>query len=200
MVRPKLNELAASLPPGYWLEIGGEEEEQLKCYADMPVVLVIMVASIFICLVFQFRNALKPLIVFAGIPYGFMGALAGLVLMQAPLSFMAVLGIASLVGVIVSHVIVLLDYIEDRQGHGQSIERVLLDACLLRLRPVLITVAATVFALLPLAAHGGPLWEPLCYAEMGGLTVATAVTLVLVPVIYAIFALDLKWIKIANNS
>jgi Cu/Ag efflux pump CusA len=62
----------------------------------------------------------------------------------------------------------------------------------MRLRPVLITVGATVIALFPLAAHGGPLWEPLCYAQIGGLTVATFVTLLLVPVLYAIFVLDLK--------
>ena len=62
----------------------------------------------------------------------------------------------------------------------------------MRLRPVLITVAATVIALFPLAAHGGPLWEPLCYAQIGGLTVATFVTLLLVPVLYATFVLDLK--------
>jgi len=63
------------------------------------------------------------------------------------------------------------------------------------LRPVLITVAATVIALFPLAAHGGPLWEPLCYAQIGGLTAATFVTLLLVPVLYATFVLDLKLVK-----
>jgi multidrug efflux pump subunit AcrB len=71
----------------------------------------------------------------------------------------------------------------------------LLDAGIIRLRPVLITVGATVFALFPLAAHGGPLWEPLCYAQIGGLTAATFITLILVPVIYSIFVLDLKLVK-----
>jgi multidrug efflux pump subunit AcrB len=65
----------------------------------------------------------------------------------------------------------------------------------MRLRPVLITVAATVIALFPLAAHGGPLWEPLCYAQIGGLTFATFVTLLLVPVIYATFVIDLKLVR-----
>ena len=65
----------------------------------------------------------------------------------------------------------------------------------MRLRPVLITVGATVFALIPLALHGGPLWEPLCYAQIGGLTVATFVTLLLVPVLYAISVLDLKIVR-----
>ncbi len=71
----------------------------------------------------------------------------------------------------------------------------LLDAGIMRLRPVMITVGATVFALFPLASHGGPLWEPMCYAQIGGLSVATFVTLLLVPVIYAIFVLDLKLVK-----
>ena len=66
---------------------------------------------------------------------------------------------------------------------------------ILRLRPVMITVAATVIALFPLAAHGGPLWEPLCYAQIGGLTIATFVTLGLVPVLYSFVVLDLKLIR-----
>ena len=68
-------------------------------------------------------------------------------------------------------------------------------AGMLRLRPVLITVAATVFGLIPLAMHGGPLWEPLCYVQIGGLSVATAITLVLVPVLYTVFVKDLKLVK-----
>jgi len=99
------------------------------------------------------------------------------------------------VGVIVSHVIVLFDFIEEKHAEGEPLEQALLDAGIMRLRPVLITVGATVIALFPLAAHGGPLWEPLCYAQIGGLTVATFVTLLLVPVLYAIFVLDLKLVK-----
>ena len=71
----------------------------------------------------------------------------------------------------------------------------LLDAGIMRLRPVLITVGATVIALFPLASHGGPLWEPLSYAQIGGLSVATFITLLLVPVIYSIFVLDLKLVQ-----
>jgi multidrug efflux pump subunit AcrB len=71
----------------------------------------------------------------------------------------------------------------------------LIDAGILRLRPVLITVFATVLALLPLALHGGPLWKPLCYAQIGGLLVATVVTKLQVPVMYAIFVLDFKILK-----
>jgi multidrug efflux pump subunit AcrB len=145
--------------------------------------------------VFQFKHAIKPLIVFAAIPYGVVGALAALWLMGSAFGFMAFLGVASLIGVIVSHIIVLFDFIEERHEHGEPLQEALLDAGIIRLRPVLITVAATVTALFPLAAHGGPLWEPLCYAQIGGLTFATFVTLLLVPVIYATFVLDLKLVR-----
>ena len=115
--------------------------------------------------------------------------------MQMPFGFMAFLGNASLIGVIVSHIIVLFDFIEEKRVEGESLEDALLDAGIMRLRPVLITVAATVIALFPLAAHGGPLWEPMCYTQIGGLSVATFVTLLVVPVIYAIFVKDLKLVK-----
>ncbi|MFN7944117.1 MAG: efflux RND transporter permease subunit [Blastocatellia bacterium] len=193
--RERLNEFAAALPPGYRMEIGGEEEEQVKGFKNLAVVLLISICAIFLALVFQFQHAIKPLIVFAAIPFGMVGALAALWVMGTPFGFMAFLGCVSLVGVIVSHVIVLFDFIEEAHERGESLREALLDAGIMRLRPVLITVGATVIALFPLAAHGGPLWEPMCYAQIGGLSVATFVTLLLVPVIYAIFVLDLKLVK-----
>ena len=185
----------SSLPPGYFLEIGGEYEEQEKGFKQLSVVMAVSVLLIYIALVLQFRNAIKPLLVFAAIPYGMTGAFAGLVIMGQPFGFMAFLGVASLVGVIVSHVIVLFDFIEEAHERGEPLREALLDAGIVRLRPVMITVGATVLGLVPLAMHGGPLWEPLCYAQIGGLTIATFVTLLLVPVLYSIFVLDLKLIK-----
>jgi multidrug efflux pump subunit AcrB len=190
--RPKLAELKRTLPPGYVMEIGGEEEAQVEGFHNLAVVLLISVAAIFLALVFQFKHAFKPLIVFAAVPYGVAGATAALWALGAPFGFMAFLGIISLIGVIVSHVIVLFDFIEEKHAEGEPLREALLDAGILRLRPVLITVGATVIALVPLATHGGPLWEPLCYAQIGGLTAATFITLLLVPVLYSIFVLDLK--------
>jgi multidrug efflux pump subunit AcrB len=192
---PRLEGFRQTLPAGYRLEIGGEREEQLKGFKGLAIVMLISITLIYLALVFQFRHAIKPLIVFAAIPYGMVGAVAALWIMGSAFGFMAFLGIASLIGVIVSHIIVLFDFIEERHEHGESLHDALLDAGIMRLRPVLITVAATVIALFPLAAHGGPLWEPLCYAQIGGLTVATFVTLLLVPVLYAVFVLDLKLVK-----
>lgn len=194
-VRSKMDELAASLPPGYRMSIAGEEEEQKKGFASLAIVLVISIVAIYLALVIQLKSAIKPAIVFAAIPYGVGGALVCLALTNSPFGFMAFLGIISLIGVIVSHIIVLFDFIEEKYEEGEPLREALLDAGILRLRPVLITVAATVFALFPLASHGGPLWEPLCYAQIGGLTIATFLTLLLVPVIYAIFVLDLRWVK-----
>jgi multidrug efflux pump subunit AcrB len=192
---PGLKALERSLPPGYTMEIGGEYGEQVKGFGNLAMVMLVSIAMIFLALVIQFRHAVKPLIVFAAIPFGIMGALIALRVMNAPFGFMAFLGVASLIGVIVSHIIVLFDFIEEKRVEGESLEDALLDAGIMRLRPVLITVAATVIALFPLAAHGGPLWEPMCYTQIGGLSVATFVTLLVVPVIYAIFVNDLKIVK-----
>jgi multidrug efflux pump subunit AcrB len=190
--RSKLNALAARLPPGYRLEIGGEEEKQKDGFRQLAVVLLISSAAIFLALAFQFQSAVKPFIVFAAVPFGAVGALIALWIMGAPFGFMAFLGVVSLVGVIVSHIIVLFDFIEEMHAKGEPFEQAVLDAGIMRLRPVLITVGATVIALFPLAIHGGPLWEPMCYAQIGGLTAATFITLLLVPVIYSICVLDLK--------
>jgi multidrug efflux pump subunit AcrB len=193
--RAQLDELQRTLPAGYRLEIGGEEEDTVKGFVDLTIVLGISVVLIFLALVFQFKNAVKPFIVFAAVPYGMVGALAALWVMGAPFGFMAFLGIVSLVGVIVSHIIVLFDFIEEKHAEGEPLVEALLDAGIMRLRPVLITVGATVIALFPLASHGGPLWEPMCYAQIGGLCAATFITLLLVPVLYSIFVLDLKLVK-----
>jgi multidrug efflux pump subunit AcrB len=156
------------------------------------MVMVISIFAIYLALVFQFNNAIKPILVLAAAPYGMVGAFALLWVMNVPFGFMAFLGVASLVGVIVSHSIVLFDFIEERHAVGDDFENAVIDAGIIRLRPVMITVFATVLALFPLAVHGGPLWKPLCYAQIGGLLLATVVTKLQVPVMYAIFVLDLK--------
>ncbi|MEF3696039.1 efflux RND transporter permease subunit [Desulfolutivibrio sp.] len=189
---PQIEAFQKELPPGLRLQIGGEHEKQVSGFADLAVVMAISVAGIYMALLFQFKNAVKPLIVFSAIPYGAAGAIAALYVMGSPFGFMAFLGIISLIGVIVSHVIVLFDFIEEKLEEGEDLRTALLDAGILRLRPVMITVGATVIALFPLATSGGPLWEPLCYAQIGGLTAATFITLLMVPVIYSIAAFDLK--------
>jgi multidrug efflux pump subunit AcrB len=194
-IRPQLEAFQKEVPPGYKLDIGGEEEEQSKSFDELTGIMATSIIAIFLCLVFQFKDAMKPMLVFAGLPYGLLGALVGLTVMGQPFGFPAFMGVASLAGIIVSHVIVLFDIIEEKREAGEPIREALLDGVLARLRPVLITVAATVFGLFPLAAHGGPLWQPMCYSQIGGLTAATLNTLLLVPVLYAISVLDFKVIR-----
>ena len=193
--KPGLEQFARDLPVGYEMQIGGEEEEQVAGFQELAVVMLISVLAIFVALVFQFKSAVKPILVFSAIPFGIVGALVSLVVMGEPFGFMAFLGVSSLIGVIVSHVIVLFDFIEEKHAEGAPLRDALLEAGIVRLRPVVITVGATVFGLIPLAMNGGPLWEGLCYTQIGGLTVATFVTLLLVPVLYAIFVLDLRILR-----
>jgi multidrug efflux pump subunit AcrB len=192
---PRLQELQKSLPPGYKMVIGGEYDKTKSGFKNLAIVMAISTFAIFLALVFQFKNGIKPLLVLAAAPYGMVGAFAALWVMHEPFGFMAFLGVASLIGVIVSHSIVLFDFIEERHIAGDDFENAVIDAGIIRLRPVLITVFATVLALFPLALHGGPLWKPLCYAQIGGLLLATLVTKLQVPVMYAIFVLDLKILK-----
>ena len=100
-----------------------------------------------------------------------------------------------LAGVIVSHIIVLFDYIEDACERGETLHRAVIDSALVRLRPVLVTVLATVGGLIPLAIEGGPLWQPMCYVQITGLLCATLVTKVIVPVLYVMFVENLGWIR-----
>jgi len=192
---PKLREFEKTLPAGYKMQIGGEYDKTKSGFLNLAQVLVISTFAIFLALVFQFNNAIKPMLVLAAAPYGMVGAFFALWVMHEPFGFMAFLGVASLVGVIVSHSIVLFDFIEERHIAGDDFENAVIDAGIIRLRPVMITVFATVLALFPLALHGGPLWQPLCYAQIGGLLLATVVTKLQVPVMYAIFVLDLKILK-----
>jgi len=195
LAQARLQAFEHGLPPGYFLEIGGAQEQQTLVFRESGVVALLSVLGILLSLVIQFRSAVKPLIVLAAIPFGGVGAILALVIAGSPFGFTAVLGIISLIGVIVSHVIVLFDLIEEMQERGEPLREALVDAGLIRMRPVLITVGATIFGLLPLAIHGGALWEPLCFAQIGGLAFATMITLVLVPVLYAIFVVDLRIVR-----
>lgn len=193
-VRPELDKFMGSLPTGYSAELAGEQHDQDEGFGELAVALAVSVLAIYMMLVLQLKHLAKPLVVFSAIPFGIAGAFIALWLSGQPFGFMAFTGVASLIGVIVSHIIVLIEFIEEGRAEGLPLEQALAEAGVQRLRPVIITVAATVLGLVPLAAHGGPLWEPLCYAQIGGLSMATLVTLLLTPTIYSVFVKDLKLI------
>ncbi len=189
-LRPRLETL--DWPPGYRYELAGEYYEQRKGFREVSRALAACLAAIYLMLVIQFNSTIRPLIVLAAIPFGVVGGLMGLLIFKAPFGFMAFLGVASLTGVIVSHIIVLFDCIEELRQAGKPLGWALTAATLVRMRPILVTVLATVGGLVPLAVRGGPLWEPMCYVQIFGLLVATLVTLVIVPALYATMTREYK--------
>lgn len=194
-VEARLAEAVKSWPAGYHFQVAGEKEEQAKGFGSLMIAMVVSVFAIYLALIMQFNSLTKPLVVFAAVPFGMIGGLMGLIVFGVPLGFFALLGVSSLIGVIISHVIVLFEYIEEAHERGEPLRRAVIDAALVRLRPVLVTVLATVGGLIPLAMKGGPLWEPLCYVQIMGLLIATLVTKVVVPVFYVIFVEDLGLIR-----
>ncbi len=194
-MRQSIAEERSNLPPGYSIQVGGTEADFLRVRSEATLVAVVSFAGIALMLLLSFRRIVKVALVLAAIPFGIGGGFVALRLAGVPLGFMAIVGLISLAGVIVSHILVLFDYLEEAEARGESFEVAIVSAGLQRMRPVLVTIAATVFGLVPLALHGGALWQPLCYAQMGGLIVATVVTLFVVPLMYTVCVRDLGWVS-----
>ena len=177
-----------SLPTGYALEYAGEARELKNSQTEMEKVMKVSLVLIALAMVIQFRSVTKSLVVMLTVPLGLAGAFMGLSVTHASFGFMALLGIVSLAGVIVSHIIVLSDFIEEAREHGMALREALIQAGLVRLRAVLATVLATVCGLIPLAMKGGELWRPLTSVHIFGLLLATVLTLVVLPVWYSLLA------------
>lgn len=184
--RPALEGLV--LPPGCRLSYEGEARELVESRREMGVVMAVSLGLIALTLVIQFRSLTRSAVVLATVPLGLIGALVGLTLAQVPMGFMAMLAIVSLAGVIVSHILVLSDAVETALARGHAFRDALVAAGLSRLRPVLVTTFATAGALVPLALTGGALWQPLTAVHIAGLLVATALTLIVLPVWYGLVA------------
>ncbi|PWU11943.1 MAG: hypothetical protein C5B50_22295 [Verrucomicrobia bacterium] len=183
------------LDPGYEMKFAGEDEELRKNRAEMSLVMQISLALICMTMVLQFKSVIKSVVVMLTVPLGVIGALLGLAITRSPLGFMALLAMVSLAGVMVSHIIVLSDFIEHARAKGLPLEEALVQAGLARLRPVLVTVLATVGGLIPLFLTGGALWHPLTAVHIFGLLLATVMTLLMLPTLYYVFCAKLKFIK-----
>ncbi len=191
--RPGLAKI--NLEPGYAMKFAGEDEELRKNRAEMGLVMQVSLALIAMTMVLQFKSVIKSVVVMLTVPLGIIGALLGLTVTRSPLGFMALLAMVSLAGIMVSHIIVLSDYIEHARARGLPLEEALVEAGLARLRPVLVTVLATVGGLIPLFLTGGALWHPLTAVHIFGLLFATVLTLVMLPTLYYVFCAKLKFIK-----
>ncbi|MCC6232042.1 MAG: efflux RND transporter permease subunit, partial [Verrucomicrobiales bacterium] len=179
-----LGDLVRTLPPGYRLSLDGEAKELRQSQTEMGTVMGISIALIALALVLQFNSVIKAGVVLAVVPVGLIGAFLGMTLMRTSMGFMALLGIVSLAGVIVSHIIVISDLIEEARAEGMPLREALIHAGLVRLRAVLVTTLATVGGLVPLALTGGELWRPLTAVHIFGLLGGIVLSLLLLPVLY----------------
>lgn len=180
-----------SLPEGYRIEFGGEVEGSAEAnsalFAKMPIALL----GIALLLVWQFNSIRRPAIILLTIPLVLIGAVIGLLVTNAFLSFTAMLGLFSLAGIIVNNGIVLIDRIDRERAGGLSVHDATISACITRMRPILMTTLTTVLGLIPLMLFGGALWHPMSIVIIFGLAVGTILTLGFVPALYvALFGFD----------
>jgi multidrug efflux pump subunit AcrB len=182
--RPALDRL--TIPDGYKLSYEGEARELTESRSEMGIVMAVSLGLIALTLIVQFRSIAQSVVVLLTVPLGMIGALVGLTIAREPMGFMAMLAAVSLAGVIVSHIIVLSDAVEEARARGLRVHDALISAGLSRLRPVLVTTLATAGGLVPLALTGGALWRPLAAVHIAGLILATGLTLVVLPVWYSL--------------
>jgi len=175
------------LPNGYRVEIGGEVESSVEGNSALEENLPFALVGIVVLLVLQFNSFRRPAIIMLTIPLVVIGAVLGLLVSNAFFSFTALLGIYSLVGIIVNNGIVLIDRIDIERGNGLNIREAIVEACLARMRPILMTTLTTILGLIPMALFGGAMWFPMAVVIMGGLAVGSILTLGFVPVLYSLF-------------
>lgn len=178
------------LEEGYQIEVGGEIESSASGNAALAENLPLALIGITVLLVLQFNSFRRPIIILLTIPLVIIGAYLGLFLGQAFFSFTAILGIFSLFGIIVNNGIVLIDRIDAERQEGKSIQPAIIDACLARMRPILMTTLTTILGLIPMALFGGAMWFPMAVCIMGGLAVGSLLTLGFVPILYSLFFRD----------
>lgn len=177
---------AISLPSGYRIEYGGEQESQTETFSEMTVVMALSLIAIFLILLFQFRSTARSLVVMASIPLSLPGAAAGLWMSGNPFSLTAFMGVISLSGIVVRNAIILVEYIEERRAAGTPLEQAALEAGERRLRPIFLTTAAAAVGVTPMIVSGSSLWSPLASAIAVGLIFSMFFTLLVVPILYVI--------------
>ncbi|XAS66023.1 efflux RND transporter permease subunit [Micrococcaceae bacterium Sec5.7] len=181
------------LPPGVTAEIGGATTQQAQSFKQLGLALLAAIAIVYVIMVAAFKSLIQPLILLVSIPFAATGAVALLLVSGVPLGLPSLIGMLMLVGIVVTNAIVLIDlinqYRQPRDGRpGMTVAEAITHGACQRLRPILMTALATVFALTPMAlgltGGGGFISQPLAVVVIGGLISSTALTLVLVPVLY----------------
>ncbi|MGC9668108.1 efflux RND transporter permease subunit [Planosporangium sp. 12N6] len=177
-----------TLPAGATYTIGGVSANQSSAFADLGLALVAAIAIVFLIMVATFRSLVQPLLLLVSIPFAATGALVLLLVTGTALGVAALIGMLMLVGIVVTNAIVLMDLINQYRRQGMSVQDAVIEGGRRRLRPILMTAFATIFALVPMAlgltGEGGFISKPLAIVVIGGLFSSTLLTLVLVPTLY----------------
>ncbi|WP_319021969.1 efflux RND transporter permease subunit [Brevibacterium sp. FME17] len=189
-VSAKAQELTSSmdLPDGVSFDVGGASQEQADSFAQLGWAMLVAIALVFLVMIATFRSFVQPLILLVSIPFAATGAVLLLLLTGTPLGIPSLIGLLMLIGIVVTNAIVLIDLVNKLREHGMGLWDAIIHGTRLRLRPILMTAAATVFALVPmsLGLTGGGVFisQPLAIVVIGGLTSSTVLTLILVPALY----------------
>ncbi|KOX22518.1 hydrogenase expression protein [Saccharothrix sp. NRRL B-16348] len=180
---------AVDLPAGATHSIGGVSADQAETFADLGLAMLAAIAIVFLIMVATFRSLVQPLILLVSIPFAATGAIGLLLLTGTPLGLPALIGMLMLVGIVVTNAIVLIDLVNQYRRDGMPVREAVVEGGRRRLRPILMTAAATIFALLPMAlgitGEGAFIGKPLAIVVIGGLISSTLLTLVLVPTLYS---------------
>ncbi|MEU5508651.1 efflux RND transporter permease subunit [Streptomyces fungicidicus] len=184
---------ALTLPAGATAEIGGVSQDQDDAFANLGLAMLAAIAIVFMLLVGTFRSLAQPLILLVSIPFAATGAIGLLLVTGTPMGVPAMIGMLMLIGIVVTNAIVLIDLINQYRAQGYGVVEAVLEGGRHRLRPILMTALATIFALLPMAlgvtGEGGFIAQPLAVVVIGGLITSTLLTLLLVPTLYAMLEL-----------
>ena len=179
------------IPSGVTIQIAGSYEDQQESFADLGTLGLLIIVLVFIVMAAQFESMTYPFIIMFSIPFAFSGILMALAITGTTLNVMSMLGGIMLIGIVVKNGIVLIDYTMLCRERGMSALRAAVVAGRSRLRPVLMTTCTTILGMVPMAisqGEGAEMWRPLGVSVIGGLTVSTILTLILVPVLYCAFA------------
>jgi multidrug efflux pump subunit AcrB len=181
-VDPRIAELRATLPAGYQIQLGGIAEESAESRASVIAVVPAMIVIMLTVLMFQLQSFARLAMVVAILPLGIIGVVLALLAFGRPLGFVAILGILALLGMIAKNAVILIVQIEEDRASGLGLQDAVMAAASSRLRPMLLTALSTVLGLIPIAPT--VFWGPMAFAIMGGLLVATLLTLIFLPVLY----------------
>ena len=179
------------IPSDVTIQVAGSYEDQQDSFRDLGTLAILIVVLVFIVMAAQFESLTYPFIIMFSLPFAFSGVLMALFFTKSTLSVMSLLGAIMLIGIVVKNGIVLIDYITLCRERGLAVLNSVVTAGKSRLRPVLMTTATTVLGMIPMAIGGGQgseMWSPMAIAVIGGLTVSTILTLILIPTLYCVFA------------